>query len=235
MTMARIFCNLLLMAVPIFSFALEPIFTLKGKSIIMDSSPSTLGVVYNAEAILKKDFSKNTLSSHEFAGKKLAITNVNVINWHKKSQGLIIEFSYEDQNYCFYFPQNIHTSDINKGKPFSRFYSGTFMDRYQNMDESHYVEPNRICLSFWLSEDIEFLQSKIGSKFHWNNSNDTYLFTALDLAKRKFEYRKFEQGEIKPTNTMVTEILPTMTCGKRDRFVIWHPGIDILKRIVWEE
>lgn len=231
--MSRLFCTLFLMVIPFFSFALEPIFMLIGKSIILDSSPSTLGVVYNADAVPKKDFSKKTLSANEFAGKKLAVTNVNIINWDKKNQGLIVEFSCEGQNYCFYFPQNIHTSDISKGKPFSRFYSGTFMDMYQNRDDSHYVEPNRICLTFWLAEDIDFLQSKIGSKFHWINSQQTYIFTGFDLAKKKFEYRKFDEGEIKPSNTMTTDIHPSNTCGDRDISLKLNPGIDILKQIVW--
>lgn len=235
MTMVRILCTLLLMAVPFISSALEPIFTLKGMSIILDSSTSTLGVVYNADALPKNDFSKKTLSSYEFAGKEIAITNVNVINWDKKSQGLIIEFSCEGENFCFYFPQKIHTSDITKRKPFSRFYTGVFMDRYQNTDDSHYVEPDRICLTFWLPEDVDFLQSKIGSTFHWNNSEDTYLFLGFDLAKSKFEYRKFDKGEIKPSNTIVTEIHPMNTSGRSYRCVHWYPGMDILKQIVWED
>lgn len=235
MTMVRVLCIILLMAVPFFSSALEPIFMLKGKSIILDSSPSTLGVVYNADALPKNDFSKKTLSSHEFAGKKIAINNVNVINWDKKNQGLIIEFSCEGENFCFYFPQKIHTSDITKRKPFSRFYTGTFMDMYQNTDDSHYVEPNRICLTFWLSEDVDFLQSKIGSTFRWNDGGDTYLFTGLDLAKREFEYRKFDKGEIKPSNTMVEGIHPYMTSDKSYRLEPWSLNMDILDRIVWVE
>lgn len=235
MTMVRILCTLLLMAVPYFSSALEPIFSLKGKSIILDSSPSTLGVVYNADAVHKKDFSKRTQSTSEFAGKEIAITNVNVINWDKKSQGLIMEFSCEGKNFCFYFPQNIHTSDITKGKPFSRFYSGTFMDMYQNMDDSHYVEPNRICITFWLSEDVDFLQSKIGSTFRWDDSGDTYLFTGFDLTKRKFEYRKFDKAEIKPSNTIATDIHPKKTSDKPYRFVSWSPDMEILKHIIWED
>lgn len=235
MIMARFFFTLLLMTIPFFSSALEPIFTLKGKSIILDSSPSTLGVVYNADAVINNDFSKKNLSAYEIAGKELDITNVNIINWDKKSQGLIIEFTCEGQNFCFYFPQQIHTSDISKGKPFSRFYSGSFMDRYQNKDDSHYVKPNRICLTFWLSEDVNFLQSKIGSKFHWNDGKDTYLFTGLDLTKRKFEYRKFDEGEIKPSKTITTDIQPAKTCCERYRLAPWYPGLDILKNIVWEE
>ena len=235
MTMVRILCTLFLVAVPFFSSALEPIFTLKGKSIILNSSPSTLGVVYIADALPKNDFSKKTLSSQEFAGKKIAITNVNVINWDKKSQGLIIEFSCEGEKFCFYFPQKIHTSDITKRKPFSRFYSGAFRDRYQNTDDSHYVEPNRICLAFWLSEDVDFLQSKIGSTFRLNDGNVTYLFTGLDLAKRKFEYRKFDKGEIKPSNTMFIDINPNMTSDESYRLDPWSPNMDILNHIVWEE
>lgn len=235
MAMVKILCTLLLMAIPFFSSALEPIFMLKGKSIILDSSPSTLGVVYNADAVTKNDFSKKTLSSCEFAGKEIAITNVNVINWDKKSQGLIIEFSCEGENFCFYFPQKIHTSDITKRKPFSRFYTGTFMDMYQNKDDSHYVEPDRICLTFWPSEDVDFLKSKIGSTFRWNDSDDTYLFTGFDLAKRKFEYRKFDKGEIKPSITIATEINPNLTSGKPYRHATWFPNMDILNHIVWVE
>ena len=229
MTMVRILCTFLLMAVPFISSALEPIFTLKGKSIILDSSTSTLGVVYNADALLKNDFSKKTLSSYEFAGKEIAITNVNVINWDKKSQGLIIEFSCEGENFCFYFPQKIHTSDITKRKPFSRFYTGVFMDRYQNTDDSHYVEPDRICLAFWLPEDVDFLQSKIGSTFRWKDTGDTYLFTGFDLIKRKFEYRKYNKGEVKPSNTTATSIHPKNTSDMQYRFVPWYSDADNLK------
>lgn len=234
MKMVRILCTLLLMAVPLLSSALEPIFTLKGKSIILDSSTSTLGVVYNADAVSKNDFSKKNQSPLEFAGKEIVITNVNVINWDKKSQGIITEFSYDGENFCFYFPQKIHTSDITKGKPFSRFYSGTFMDRYQNSDDSHYVEPKRICIKFWLAEDVNFLKSKIGSTFRWNDSKDIYIFTGFDLVKRKFEYRKFDKGEIKPSNTSFTEIYPKYT-AKQYRFELWNPNMGILKQIVWEE
>lgn len=233
--MVRILCTILLMAVPFFSCALEPIFTLKGKSIILDSSTSTLGVVYNADAIPKNDFSKKTQSSYEFAGKEIAVTNVNVINWNKKSQGLIVEFSCEGNNFCFFFPQNIHTSDISKRKPFSRFYSGVFMDMYQNKDDSHYVEPNRICLTFWLSDDVDFLQSKIGSTFRWNGNGDTYLFTGFDLIRRKFEYRRFNKGEIKPSNTITTELHPKSTIDKTYRFLPWYSNADNLRNIVWEE
>lgn len=235
MIIVRILCTLLLLAVPFFSSALEPIFSLKGKSIILDSSTSTLGVVYNADAVPKNDFSKKTQSSHEFAGKEIVITNVNVINWDKKSQGLIIEFSCKGENFCFYFPQNIHTSDISMHKPFSRFYSGSFMDRYQNTDDSHYVKPDRIYLKFWLSEDIDFLKSKIGSTFRWNNSGDTYLFIGFDLEKKKFEYRKVDKGEIKPSNSIITQINPANTSDNPYKFVPWYPNMNILKNIVWEE
>lgn len=233
--MIRIICTLFLMVFPFLSSALEPIFSLRGKSIILDSSTSTLGVVYNADAVPKNDFSKKTLSSNEFAGKEIAITNVNVINWDKKSQGLIIEFSCEGSNFCFYFPQNIHTSDISKGKPFSRFYSGTFMDMYQNSDDSHYVVPSRIRITFWLSDDVEFLKSKIGSTFHWGDSKDDNLFIGFDLDKRKFEYRRIVKGEIKPSNTVTYDIRPNYTSSKQFRFEQWNPGLDILKDIVWEE
>lgn len=235
MTMVKFLFTILLMAIPFFASALEPIFKLKGYSIILDSSTSTLGVVYNADAITKNDFSKKNLSSYEFAGKKITINYVNVINWDKKSQGLIIKFTYEDENFCFYFPQNIHTSDITELKPFSRFYSGKFMDMYQNQDECHYVEPYRICLTFWLSDDVDFLQSKIGSTFRWKDSEDTYLFVGFDLVKRIFEYRKISPDEIKPSNTLFIGLHPSNTSGKPHTSVRWHPHMYILNDIVWVE
>lgn len=141
MTHIKYYFTLLIILLPFVTSAFEPIFKLKDQTIMLASSPSTLGVVYDAEALTKNDFAKKYLSATDFAGKVITVTKVNVINWDKKNQGLIVEFNYENHKYCFYFPQNIHTSDITKHKPFSRFYTGSYLDMYQTRDDNHFVKP----------------------------------------------------------------------------------------------
>lgn len=230
----KIIIVLFMLMFPFFSYSLEPIFGLKGKSIMLASSPSTLGVVYNSEALIKKDFSKKNLSPIDFAGKIITVTNVNVIDWDKKSQGVIMQFIFDNNEYCFYFPQNIHTSDITKNRPFARFYAGNYMNRYQNKDDSHFIEPANIDIDYWLCDDIEFLQSKNGSKFGWSENDINYVFIELDPINNKFQFRKYVEGEIKPSNTETRDIFPRSTTEK-GYSVYSRRYNDIINQLIWEE
>lgn len=230
----KIVIVLFILMFPFFSYSLEPIFGLKGKSIMLASSPSTLGVVYNSEALIKKDFSKKNISSIDFAGKIITVTNVNVIEWDKKNQGIIMQFIFDTNEYCFYFPQNIHTSDITKNKPFSRFYTGTYMDMYQNHDDSHFIDPENINIEYWLCDDITFLQSKIGSKFGWSKDDINYVFNGFDPLTNKYQFRKFVEEELKPSNTEIRNIYPRST-AKRAYDVYSRLYTDILNQLIWEE
>lgn len=234
------FIIIVIMAMLPFSVsALEPIFKLKNHSIKLASAPSTIGVVYEAEALHSNDFNKKYLSDIEFAGKSITVSNVNIIDWDKKSQALIVEFKFEGNSFCFYFPQKIKTSHVTKKLPYTRFYVGRYMDSYQNTDESHYVKPKDICISYWLTSDIDFLNSKIGSKFRWSSeskSGKPYILTGFDPANNKFQYREFIEGEIKPTNSESRNILPLKTI--KDGYSIYdnHNSIDYwLKTLYWIE
>lgn len=230
----KIIIILFMLMFPFFSYSLEPIFGLKGKSIMLSSSPSTLGVVYNPEALSKKDFSKKNLSPIDFAGKVITVTNVNVIDWDKKSQGIIMQFIFDANEYCFYFPQNIHTSDITKKRPFSRFYTGTYMDMYQNHDDSHFIDPENIDIEYWLCDDIAFLQSKIGSKFGWSKDHINYVFDGFDPLNNKYQFRKYVEGEIKPSNAETRDIFPRSTTEK-GYSVYSRRYNDIIYQLIWEE
>ncbi len=219
--------------------ALEPIFKLKDQSIMLASAPSTIGVVYDAEAFYANDFSKKYISEIEFAGKNITVSNVNVIDWDKKSQALIVEFNYEGKNYCLYFPQNIKTSHVTKKRPYTRFYVGRYMDSYQNTDASHYVEPKDICISYWLASDIDFLNSKIGAKFRWSRDSQTgnpYILTAFDPMANKYQCREFNEGEIKPSNSEFRSILPRKTIERGYGIYDVNSTIEyLLKKLYWIE
>lgn len=206
----KIIIVLFMLTFPIFSYSLEPIFGLKGKSIMLASSHSTLGVVYNSEAIIKKDFSKKYLSTIDFAGKVITVTKVNVIDWDKKSQGVILQFIFDANEYCFYFPQNIHSSDITKNRPLSRFYYD-YRNIYQNNYDRLFIDPKNINIRYWLCDDITFLQSKIGSKFGWTKGNMNCIFVDFDLKNYKYQYRVFVEGEIKPSKIETNNIYPRST------------------------
>lgn len=238
--MARIkYIVVLIMAtlLPFAVSALEPIFKLKNQSIMLASAPSTIGVVYDAEAFYSNDFSKKYISEIEFAGKNITVSNVNVIDWDKKSQALIVEFNYEGTNYCFYFPQNIKASHVTKKRPYTRFYVGRY-NRYLT-DTSYYVEPKDICISYWLASDIDFLNSKIGAKFRWDKESQAgnpYILTVFDPMANKYQCREFNEGEIKPSNSESRSILPRKTIERGDGVFDVNSSIEyLLKRLYWIE
>ena len=222
---------------PFTAFALEPIFKLKGQTIMLAATPTTIGVIYDANALSSNDFSNKFLSNIDFAGKIITVSNVNVIDWDKKSQALIVEFGFEGKNYCFYFPQNIKTSHVRKKKPYTLFYSGTFMDSYQNTDESHFVTPKNICISYWLASDIEFFNSKKEAKFKWGgDSETTFVFMGFDPQNQKYIYRSFVEGEIKPANSETRTILPRKTIEHPYNTFTENDAIErVLRRLYWAD
>lgn len=231
---------LLFMAMlPFVASALEPIFKLKNQTIMLASAPSTIGVAYKVDALSSNDFSKHHLSDVEFAGKTINVTDVNIIDWDKKSQALIVEFEYQGNDYCFYFPQIIKTSHVTKKRPYTRFYVGSYMDSYQNTDETHYVKPKDICISYWLASDVEFLNSKINSKFRWNRdirTSDSYIFTAFDPSHNKFQYREFHKEEIKPSNSSTHNIYPRKTIKNGYGIYDIDSSLEyLLKKLYWIE
>jgi hypothetical protein len=199
---------------PIMSLALEPIFKLKGNTILLSKDITTIGVVYNGEAVSQHIYSNKMLATTDFAGKTITVTNANVINWQKKNQGVILEFTYNGENYCFYFPQNVHTSDFSKKRAFTKFYTGSYRDSYQNQDDSHFVLPENILIRYWLPSDIKDCNDHVGTKFKMGNT--TYIFLGIDINKNEISYRVYNDSEIKPYNSITRKISPYDTISNSE-------------------
>lgn len=216
---------------PLSGLALEPIFNLKGKSIILLNS--TKDVAYTAIAVANNDFSKKNLADSDFKNKEILVTNVNIINWDKKNQSVIFEFRCDGNEYCMLFPQNIKTSYVGK-KPYTRFYTGKYMDMYQNHDDSHYVEPKKICLTYWLKSDVDFIISKIGSKFKWKRDDKkTYLLLSFDFKDGKLTYREYQENEVKASNSTFTELKPFSTVSSYNVFDNRKEAGQLFQSIDW--